>query len=213
MTFLIGGIAMANYRNNPFTFVYDGAITKNEKGKKEDKTASIFSTHIQSANHVVPIKTDSKPRTDSFKGREDDTGMASSIVNSIEAKAVKQRGHKNVTETNAMQAVRFHRGKDGVLRQICGSWFSGTRKLNRVYLVPARHDEFRKYMTHGVRKINSLPHVKVQRWIKSQEEPQPDDVIPRFRMPPRNIRIGSFLFNLQANIFDGSAKDKFPCFI
>ena len=33
MTFLIGGMAMADYRNNPFTFVYDGAITKNEEGK------------------------------------------------------------------------------------------------------------------------------------------------------------------------------------
>ena len=47
-------------------------------------------------------------------------GMASSIVNSIEAKAVKQRGHKNVTETNAMQAVRFHRGKNGHVREPCG---------------------------------------------------------------------------------------------
>ncbi len=34
MTFLIGGIAMgADYKKNPFTFAYDGAITQNIKGK------------------------------------------------------------------------------------------------------------------------------------------------------------------------------------
>ena len=141
----------------------------------------------------------------------------SSVDNAIQVEPVKESSHEKVAKNNPTCAAKFHRGKDGVLRQICGSWFSGTRKLNRVYLVPARHDEFRKYMTHDVRKINSLPHVKVQRWIhkqcKSQEEPQPDDVIPTSRTPPGNIRISSLLFNLKANIFDGSPKDKFPCFI
>ena len=48
-------------------------IEEQGEAKKEDKAANIFSAHIQSADHVVPIKTDSKPRTVSFKGREDDT--------------------------------------------------------------------------------------------------------------------------------------------
>ena len=68
-----------------------------------------------------------------------DTDMTSSIVNSIEAKPVKQRGHKNVTKTNAMQAVRFHRGKDGHVRELCGP---------RINLAISRPET--NYMTHAL---------------------------------------------------------------
>ena len=52
MTFLIGGMAMANYRNNPFTFVYDGAITKNEKGKVNVEKVSYKINGIDIAANV-----------------------------------------------------------------------------------------------------------------------------------------------------------------
>ena len=41
-----------NYRNNPFTFVYDGAITKNEKGKVNVETVSYKINGIDIAANV-----------------------------------------------------------------------------------------------------------------------------------------------------------------
>ena len=135
--------------------------------------------------------------------------MAPSIVDVKDAEPVKKSSHGKVVENNIVHAAEFHRGKDGVLRQICGSWISSTRKPTQVYLVPTKRVEFLEYLTHYVRKTYGVPHINVQqrRWIHkqcksettrcmSQEEPQSDDIIPNFRTPPRTILIGSVLIHI-----------------
>ena len=110
--------------------------------------------------------------------------MAPSIVDVKDVEPVKKSSHGKVVENNIVHAAEFHRGKDGVLRQLCGP---------RIALVFERHK---------VCVYNQRPR------SDADQEPEPEEVQPTFRTPSGWVKIGAILIAIKQGVHDHMQSEK-----
>jgi hypothetical protein len=95
-------------KSNTYTFIRDG-----RRQVLKPMADSEIKTELQALKKMMVLKIDSKSRTVSFQGREDNTGMTPPIVDATETGPVKKSSDGKVAEKNVVHAVRFHRGNNG----------------------------------------------------------------------------------------------------
>ena len=115
-------------------------------------------------------------------------GKTPLINNSAKVEPFDESKHEKVAENNVKDMTRLCRGNDGRVRQLCGP------KIASVFGKESMHVD--SHHTVHV-PIPSRMYNKRSR-TDAKQEPKPEDIIPTFRTPPKIIRIGSFLFKLQA---------------
>ena len=110
------------------------------------------------------------------------------IDNSTKAEPFDESRHEKVAENNVKHATRLCRVNDGRVRQFCGP-----------KIAPVFENELMHVDSHHTVLV-SIPSRMYNKRSRSdaKQEPKPEDIIPTFRTPPKIIRIGSFLFKLQA---------------
>lgn len=111
---LLGGIAMAaDYRKNPFTLTYDGAITKNEKGKVQLQTVKYKANGVNVvANVYTPANFDANKKYPAIVVAHPNGGVKEQVAG-LYAQKLAEQGHITIAFDAAYQG-----GSDGTPRYI-----------------------------------------------------------------------------------------------
>ena len=117
----------------------------------------------------------------------------------------KKASINDIVVRKVVHMSNLRRGRDGKIRLICGPGFADVAKVDnlkhnqiyqRVMPVQGLRENRAKGESHQILPKMFVTYQGDHRTIK--QNPAPAKVVPNFRTPPGNIRIGHFLLKLHA---------------